>query len=147
MGRFTSSACLFTCLITLGKWVIDSILSLTLKAFNINLYCEISIYGKFIDVVVIFNIKGQHMMVAGDRVRESELSPDEMVAADGIILSDKQWLHNSVHIWMVTDQMNFAPQSIWPIDEAALHSTDIVPHCLSWDELNIWCHWKSVTDY
>ena len=65
------------------------ILSLTLKAFNINLYCEISTYGKFIDVFVIFNIKGQHMTVAGDRVRESELSPDAMVAADGVILSNK----------------------------------------------------------
>ena len=127
MGRFTSSACLFICLI-LGKWVIDSIciLSLTLKALNINLYCEISIYGKFTDVIVIFNIKGKHMMVAGDRVRECELSLDEMAAADGVILSDK-WLYNSVHIWMITDQMNFAPQSIWPIDEVTLHSTDIDP--------------------
>ena len=52
------------------------------------------------------------MTVAGDRVRESELSLDVMAAADGVILSD-EWLHNSVHnIWMITDQMNFAPQSI-----------------------------------
>ena len=81
------------------------------------------------------------MTVAGDRVRESELSIDEMAVADGVILSD-EWLHNSVHNWMITDQMNFAPQNIWPIDEVTLHSTDIVPHCLSWDDLNIWCHWK-----
>ena len=53
------------------------------------MYCEISIYSKFTDVIVIFNIKGQHMTVAGDRVRESELSLDEMAAADRVILSDK----------------------------------------------------------
>ena len=112
---------------------------------TLNCICwKASIYDKFTDVVIIFNIKGQHMTVAGDRVRESELSLDEMAAADGVVLTDK-WLYNSLHIWMITDQMNFAPQSIWPIDEMTLHSTNIVPHCLSWDELNIWCHWKLVT--